>query len=282
MVGWLSFVVVGLAVFGYGLVLLRLVRMRGWREVSLDAPFIIAGNAMYASGKLPPALLHRLRHTMAGLHGEQNSVEETKRLLARMVRLVMISGVAAGAWSIAWLHDPWSGLVAWLLALLLPWTAYQDAERRWRRKRQVVQLELPVVLSKMLLLIEAGETMQRALVSSASSAERKDHPLYAELIRLQRRLDQRVAFIQALEEMSRRCPVKEMRLFVNALSLNYKRGGDQLTLTLRELSSRLWSERQATARTLGEEASSKLLFPMVILFLVVMAIVATPAMMLLG
>lgn len=282
MVAWFSLGLMGLAMGGYGFILLRLVRIRGWRQMSLEAPFITAGNGLYASGKLPSALLHRLRHTMAGLYGEPSSVEETKRLLARMIQVLMLSGFAAGAWSVIWAHDPWSGLVAWLLALLVPWTVYQDAERRWRRKQQAVQLELPVLLSKMLLLIEAGETMQRALVSSAHSTERQDHPLYAELMRLQRRLDQRAALVQALEEMSRRCPVKEMRLFVNALSLNYKRGGDQLTLTLRELTSRLWSERQATARTLGEQASSKLLFPMVLLFLVVMAIVAAPAMMLLG
>jgi tight adherence protein C len=137
------------------------------------------------------------------------------------------------------------------------------------------------VLNKLLLQIEAGETMQRALLSAAASG-RPDHALYAELMRLRRRIEQQTPLTAALEELSRRCPLKEIRLFVNALSLNYRRGGDQLTLTLRELSARLWAERQAAARILGEESSSKLLFPMMVLFLVVMGIVAAPAVLLMG
>lgn len=246
----------------------------------LAAPFRYLGAKVYQNGRMP-YLLHRIRQTMAGLHGDQQSVEATKRLLGRMAGTLYGAGLGANTTALAAGGDQWTAAAAWLFALLAAYVPFHDAERKWKRKQQAIRLELPVVLSKMLMLIEAGETMQRALLSSAA-AGREDHPLYAELIRLQQRIEQQTPLLQALEELSRRCPQKEIRLFVNALSLNHRRGGDQLTQTLRELSARLWAERQTQARILGEEASSKLLFPMAALFLVVMVIVAAPAVMLMG
>jgi tight adherence protein C len=64
--------------------------------------------------------------------------------------------------------------------------------------------------------------------------------------------------------------------------LNYRRGGDDFVVALRELTRNLWEKRKALARTMGEEASSKLVFPMVITFGIVMVIVATPAILIMG
>jgi len=61
--------------------------------------------------------------------------------------------------------------------------------------------------------------------------------------------------------------------------LNYRRGGDKLVLSLKELTYTLWEKRKAIARTRGEEASSKLIFPVVGIFVVLMILVASPAML---
>lgn len=71
-------------------------------------------------------------------------------------------------------------------------------------------------------------------------------------------------------------------MFTTTLLLNHKRGGEELVLSLRELSVILWDKRKALARTLGEEASSKLVFPMVLIFFIVMVIVASPALMMMS
>jgi tight adherence protein C len=66
------------------------------------------------------------------------------------------------------------------------------------------------------------------------------------------------------------------------LLLNYKRGGDDLVVALRTLSKELWDKRKALSRTLGEEASTKLVFPMVIVFVIVLVVIASPAIMLMN
>jgi len=44
----------------------------------------------------------------------------------------------------------------------------------------------------------------------------------------------------------------------------------------------MWERRKAMTRTLGEEAASKLVFPMVMIFMVVMVIVGAPAILMMN
>jgi tight adherence protein C len=117
----------------------------------------------------------------------------------------------------------------------------------------------------------------RSLQLAAERPGKRDHPLYVEFRGLLTMLNNRTPFPQAIEWFARRCAVHEVSLFANALLLNYKRGGDELAGTLRTLNAQLWHTRKTALLTLGEEASSKLVFPMAVLFLTVMVIVAAPA-----
>lgn len=53
-------------------------------------------------------------------------------------------------------------------------------------------------------------------------------------------------------------------------------------LALMDLSRSLWERRKAICKTLGEQASSKLVFPMVLLFMVVVILVGAPAFMMMN
>jgi tight adherence protein C len=64
--------------------------------------------------------------------------------------------------------------------------------------------------------------------------------------------------------------------------LNYRRGGVEFVYALRELSRIIWDKRLALTKTLGEEASAKLVFPMVFIFFIVMVIVAAPAILIMN
>jgi tight adherence protein C len=89
------------------------------------------------------------------------------------------------------------------------------------------------------------------------------------------------SFQQAFENFSKRCAVQEVSIFTTTVLLNYRRGGADFVLSLRDLSRMLWEKRKAISRTHGEQASSKLVFPMVVIFLIVIVLVGTPALMML-
>ncbi|MNE78028.1 Bacterial type II secretion system protein F domain protein [compost metagenome] len=141
-------------------------------------------------------------------------------------------------------------------------------------------MELPELLNKIILLVGAGETVQKAIRHCLERKRDQDnHPLYRELLQMLREMDSGYSFQQALESFSKRCGIQEVAAFTTAVLLNFRRGGSDFALALRDLSHSLWEKRKAVSRTRGEQASSKLVFPMLLLFLIIVVLVGTPAFM---
>ncbi|RAP77062.1 type II secretion system protein [Paenibacillus montanisoli] len=233
--------------------------------------------------------MQRMQPYLASLHGRlfllngrSWTVEDTARFVALTVGTGYLAA-CAGAW-LSVLSDEQALLyIGLLLGFILPAAKWRDTAAKVERRKQDILLLLPEVISKLMLLLGAGETVQRALVRAS---ERKDEkaasPLMVELRKANEAVRNGESFAAALETVSRRCAVQEVSLFTTTLLLNYRRGGDQLVLSLKELSYSLWEKRKSVARARGEEASSKLVFPLVGLFIVLMALVASPAILMMG
>lgn len=168
-----------------------------------------------------------------------------------------------------------------LLGTILPLARARDVINRAESKRQELQLELPELLSKLTLLVQAGETVQKALALciERKREERYGHPLYAELNRMMKDIQNGYSFPQAMEQFAKRCAMQEVSMFVTTLLMNHRRGGATFVLAMEELGRQLWEKRKSVARKRGEEVSTKLVFPMMLMFLVVLAVVGAPALL---
>lgn len=129
----------------------------------------------------------------------------------------------------------------------------------------------------MILLVNAGETVQKALMKCVDMGS--ERPLQKELHLLSNELQMNSSLTQAMDNFNKRCALQEVSSLVTTILLNHRRGGDEFVFALKELSHMLWDKRKTVTRTLGEEASSKLVFPMVVIFMVVMVLVAAPALL---
>ncbi|GGG04852.1 type II secretion system F family protein [Paenibacillus abyssi] len=218
------------------------------------------------------------------LNGTAHTVDDSKHYVAETIGIGYLS--LCGGLLLSWAaKEPAFSVMGLLLAVLLPTARIRDIHRKVARRKQDMLLALPELLSKLMLLVGAGETVVRALMRCLESHNRPENgtnPLYVELERMCNELHNGTAFPIALESFSKRCSVQEVSIFTTTVLLNYRRGGERFTLSLRELSYTLWEKRKAVARSRGEEASSKLVFPLVIIFLVLMVLVASPAVLLLG
>ncbi|MFC4304854.1 type II secretion system F family protein [Cohnella boryungensis] len=164
-----------------------------------------------------------------------------------------------------------------ILALALPLLRAKELLKQVGKRRQSIVMELPELLSKLLLMVNAGENVMRALDRVAERNKASLHPLYVELRAALERLKRGESLVVALEEMGRRCAVPEVKLFATTLLINARRGGDAFVPALRELTRQMWEKRKSMARTLGEQASSRLAFPLTGVFLIIMVLVGSPA-----
>ncbi|MFS0723447.1 type II secretion system F family protein [Paenibacillus sp. 1P07SE] len=276
---------------GYGWAALQLRQTRGGPRGKRNEPLAwhltlpwLAAAERFNLWEQLQSFLTILHSRLLILNGERHTFDDTKRELALAVSYgyAALTVAALMAWQSG---EPAILAIGAVIAGIIPAAKLRDLKTRIQRRRQEVLLAMPELISHLMLLIGAGETLQRALLRCQASHVKETaagHPLYAELTRMCRDMHNGVAFHIALEGFSKRCAVQEVSMFTTNLLLNYRRGGDRLRLSLRELSYMLWEKRKSVSRTLGEEASSKLVFPLVVIFMVLMVIVASPAILMMS
>jgi tight adherence protein C len=170
-----------------------------------------------------------------------------------------------------------------ILPVMIPLLKLKQLDKQIKLMKRQIIMELPVFLNKITLLVNAGETIQKAMIRCAAKYEDDhNHPFAREMNVLTKQLSNLYPLAQILDEFSRRCGVQEVSVFTSAVSMNHKRGGEEFVASLRQLSHELWEKRKVTVKVLGEEASGKMVFPLLVIFLIVMIIVGAPAIMLMG
>ena len=179
-----------------------------------------------------------------------------------------------------------SGLIL-LLALLaaaafwfLPEQRCQEAEKERR-----IQLEAayPELISSLTVLMGAGLPIRSAWERIVFSYRRRllnggeRHPLYEEMSLAVNSLGQGSLEEEVYIRFGKRCGLQPYLRLGSLLESNLKKGSKGLLPLLKEEAENALEERLRGARKQGEEISSRLLLPMLLLFSLVMVILMVPA-----
>ncbi|WP_246627624.1 type II secretion system F family protein [Paenibacillus solanacearum] len=251
---------------------------RGTAFVRLSAAALWCADRCRLSERFT-ASVGKVHQLMIGLYGAKQALPYTRWFLAKL--LILMYAVICLFTALGGATEGNAEMLVYgvLLALLLPFLLYKQTYDQLKRKKRQMLIELPEVVNQLMLLIGAGETVAQALVRTVHTKGEEMTPLQKELSVAVYALKMNASFPRVMEDFSKRCGLPEVSLFTTTLLLNYKRGGEDLIISLKELSVTLWEKRKALARTLGEEASSKMVFPMVLIFFAVMIIIAAPALL---
>ncbi|MFD0697113.1 type II secretion system F family protein [Paenibacillus sp. GCM10027628] len=227
-----------------------------------------------------PDFTAKIHHKLITLYGRSFAIHGSKMFCAELISassacmllFSLLSALTGGDINLIGF--------GFIVTVLVPALMVRDLDTKIRKKQQHMILQLPEVLNTIVLLVNAGETVNRAWIHCVEAQKHKvETPLLKELAQAVHELEMNVSFPKVMEDFSKRCALHEVSLFTSTLLLNYKRGGSEFVMALQALSLDLWQRRKSLSRTLGEEASSKLVFPMVLIFVVVMIIVAAPALL---
>ncbi len=152
----------------------------------------------------------------------------------------------------------------------------RDIHEKIKKKYRMIRIDFPDFLNKLTLLIDAGMTVERAWEKIVTT-NKSDRPLYDELERVWLDMKGGKSQSEAYEDFARRCRTPEISKFISIVLQNLRKGNAELVMILRVQGSDCWEMRKNEAKKLGEEASSKLLFPMMVMFVAILIIVLTPA-----
>ncbi|MDN8590185.1 type II secretion system F family protein [Paenibacillus sp. 11B] len=260
---------------------LRKLDMEGLRLKKLHGPFLFLLDK-FEVGRRLPVIMFRMQHAIQKMYGIQHSGEKTMLYCAEMLTYSWLMLLVSCLLSLVG-DMGLGGMVGGLaLGVALPFALYKDLNTKVQRRDQDILMELPELLNRIVLLVGAGETVQRAIVHCVASQGERDHPLYNELRKTVGDWNNGYSFQQSFEQFSRRCGVQEVTIFTTTVLLNFRRGGGDFVLALRDLSHVLWEKRKAVSRAKGEQASSKLVFPMVLIFFSIVVMIGAPAFMMMN
>ena len=160
--------------------------------------------------------------------------------------------------------------------LLLAKNRQEEKEKLEQKKRQF-QMVYPNILQKLTLYIGAGMTVRAAFVELADSFTTEYDYVKEELCALSGQLNMGQNELVCYEAFATQTEDAAYRRLVTLLSQNLKKGSKELLVLLKQERQHTLFQQTEQIRKRGEEASTRLLFPMLLLLLVAMLFVMVPA-----
>ena len=181
----------------------------------------------------------------------------------------------------------------------------KDLEKQVRERDAQMTTDYPEIVSKLALYVGAGMTVRLAWkkmaleylkkkeqrkemkqnekknkgVSKGRDDEDAKRYIYEEMVFTMREMESGVGELQAYRHFAKRCRLQKYVKLVSLLEQNVKLGAKGFLESLRKESKEALEERRSNAKTLGEEAGTKLLVPMMLMLAIVMVVIIVPAFM---
>ena len=160
-----------------------------------------------------------------------------------------------------------------ILAVLLMWYLDEQMNDKLTERRDELLSDMPQMLSKLTLLVNSGMVMRDAWKKVAYGNNRI---LYHEMQTAVKEMQNGVSDLEAYRNFADRCGIKEIRRFSSTMIQNLQKGTSEVVYFLKEMSDEIWEEKKHLVKRKGEAATTKLMAPMVLIFIGILGMIMIP------
>lgn len=171
-------------------------------------------------------------------------------------------------------------------AVLLGLRPRQEMRKAEKKRESALLLDYSDLVSKLMVYMGAGLTVKNAWIKiandyrqSVEEGHQQRRPGYDEMLVTAGDFNKGVPERRALTAFAGRCRQKCYLKLVSLLEQNRKVGDGRLEVAMSLEVQEAFEQRKNVAKRLGEEASTKLVMPLILSLMTVMIIAAVPAMM---
>lgn len=173
-------------------------------------------------------------------------------------------------------------LIGGVVCILLWYREREEKKAELTKRKEQFIREYPGMVSKTVMLLGTGLTVRQVFEKMTQNYDRyKDKTgvveVYEEMKRTLREMQGGISEREAYERFGKRCGESRYVKFGVMLSQNLRKGSQGMCELLNGEAVQAFEERKARAKKLGEEASTKLLVPMLLMLLVVLLVIMVPA-----
>lgn len=205
--------------------------------------------------------------------GVQNPIDSAKKYIRHLFIVLIINSLLFVLF-FSLLINPIFLLIGGILNFLYLRTSIRLLKHKVEVRKNELRSSLPIFLTNCCVLLTAGAHIQNIFLDSINFSERKG-PFEDELSKLINRLHNGISFSTALYSFANQSNISEIHKLVYFIQLHLRNGEDLLHHFVK-LNHDLWTDKKYRARKNGEEASAKLLFPMMILLISLIATLLFP------
>ena len=181
--------------------------------------------------------------------------------------------------------NQWTYLALAVLAVLAAMIALERGlEERLKKRQEEMMLDYTEIVSKLSLLHDAGLSIYKAWERIVSEYEARGERRFAyqEMKLALEKIKSGAGEGESYRQFGKRCGLHQYIKLGNLLEQNLTKGTKGMKELLAQEVAEAFEERKRLARKKGEEASTKMLIPMIMMLAVVIVIVAVPALMSIG
>jgi hypothetical protein len=158
-----------------------------------------------------------------------------------------------------------------------------EEKRKKKERDAALQRDYPTIVSKLAMFLGVGVSLPEAVGRIAADYQKRQQsrgqirPGYEMILKLQRELKDGVGEALALEHFANNCGLKEYRKLTLLLQQNRRKGNEDLILRLEREDMEAFELRKNMAVRAGEEASTRLLLPMMGMLAIVLVVIILPS-----
>ncbi|MBQ4260123.1 MAG: type II secretion system F family protein [Lachnospiraceae bacterium] len=224
---------------------------------------------------------NKLRENMAILYSERYAEYYMRVLYAQKISIAYL--IFAVGCAISALADGTDKIVMFVLVCVVCFAVYytlgQAPADQLKKRGERFMDEFPNAVSTIALLVNSGMILREAWREVSMS---HDSELYMEMRKMNEDIDNGVSEIDALYAFSNRCVVSDIKKFTSFIVQGLEKGSKDLASALRIQTNELWQMKKQNTLRRGELASSKLMIPLMVMFVGILIMVMGPIMTNLG
>lgn len=172
--------------------------------------------------------------------------------------------------------------LALIFPVLLVMRERQSAAEKKKKERQQMLQDYPEILCKLTLLLGAGVNLRKAIWRIGNDYEKYVKPkevrkAYEILVDACHEMDRGLGEREVYARMGEKMGLLPYRTLSALLIQHLQKGSRGMEHLLEEEAAKAQEMRRQQARVLGEQASTRLLFPMILMLVVVFVLMLVPA-----
>ena len=175
------------------------------------------------------------------------------------------------------------GIILIFLGLVLTGTTYYYfstlAENKLKKQSLLYISDFPDAISTLALLVNSGMVLREAWTQVAYA---NDKPLNVQMQKVSEDMNNGISEADALYAFSIKCATPEIKKFTSFIIQGLEKGNSDLAISLRNQSGELWEMKRHSVLQQGQLAASKLLIPIMVMFIGILIMVMGPIMTNLG